>query len=213
MKVIVILGAPGSGKGTAAKQIEEYTSFVQLSTGDLLREEIAAASDIGNKAKDRMERGELVSDEIIIDMVKRKIRSASDTDYLFDGFPRTVEQAKQLNDLLKEFNAAVDCVLLLAVGEKAVVERITGRRICSKCAAVYHVVYNKPQKPGICDKCGGDLYQREDDNLKTIENRYRVYKSQTEGVVEYYNATSNVTVIDAEQSSDAVFSDIMKSIS
>lgn len=212
MKVLVLLGAPGSGKGTTAERIEKTSAYMQLSTGDLLREEIDANTKIGIEAKARIDRGELVSDEMIVGLVKAKLISDPEIDYLFDGFPRTVPQAEALDEMLKEFHSSVGLAILLELSEEAAIERITGRRTCRNCNAVFHIKYNKPKVDAVCDRCGGELYQRDDDQVETMRHRFEVYRNSTEKVVDYYRNKKKLVNINAERPIEEVFKDIKSHI-
>ncbi len=187
MHAVILLGAPGAGKGTVAEMLTAATRLQHVSTGDMLREAVKAGTPVGVQARGYMEKGELVPDRVIIGIVRERLqRGAADAEYLFDGFPRTAEQADALDALLVEFHAAVKAVFLLDVPRDVLVDRLSGRRVCRACGAVYHVRNIPTKQPGMCDKCGGETYQRADDNEATVLNRLEVYRRQTEGLIAHY---------------------------
>lgn len=199
MQAFILLGAPGTGKGTAAEDLVRATQLIHLSTGDMLRAAIKAGSEVGRTAQSYMEKGALVPDEVIIDIVRDRLAQGGDGDrYLFDGFPRTQAQATKLDAMLGDHNASVNGVFLLDLDEEIIYERIEGRRICRQCGAVYHVTNLPPAREGICDQCEGELYQRKDDNRETISNRLAVYHEQTEDLVGYYEARGVLQRVSAD---------------
>ncbi len=206
---LLIIGAPGTGKGTMSALIKEEFGVVHVSTGDMLREAINSKSDIGNKAKEYMDKGMLVPDEIIHDIIiERFNKDDIKNGFLFDGYPRTVAQAKDLDSILSACNKKIDRVLDLCVDDKVLEERITGRRICSNCKAIYHIK-NKPSKViGKCDVCGSDLLQRKDDTLEALDQRLKSYHELTKPVIDYYKEKDLVSNINADQSPEKVFEDI-----
>lgn len=180
---IVLLGPPAAGKGTQAASLSKFYDIPTISTGSIIRHEISTESDFGVKAKSYIDAGQLVPDDLVIDIVKNRILADDcKNGYILDGFPRTVVQAKAADDM----GIAINKVILIDVSDDEVIRRITGRRECSKCNAVYHEVYNPPKKDGICDVCGGKLYQREDDNEETVRKRLSVYHGLTEPLKSYY---------------------------
>jgi adenylate kinase len=201
---IVLLGAPGSGKGTQCKSIVERYGLLHLSSGDILRQERADGSELGQKAQSYMDSGELVPDEIIIEMMIKAIKKAPDAGFILDGFPRTVNQAVELDESLTRDCQTIDIVLNLEVDESIVVNRITGRRICPKCGAVYHIRNLKPKTEGICDNDSTPLVQRPDDTPEVVENRLDTYHEQTEPLVNYYRNKGTVFDIDASKDADEV---------
>ena len=202
MNAIILLGAPGAGKGTVAEAIRTETPYIHVSTGDMLREAIKVGSAVGLEAKKFMDAGELVPDDVIIRMVgERMAKGAADDKYMFDGFPRTLEQARKLDETLAAQGAKITQVFLLEVSGEIVVERLSGRRICRACGAVYHLRNIPPRVAGVCDQCGGnDLYQRADDSEETVLNRLDVYRRQTESLVDYYGQKGLLIRIDAGMS-------------
>lgn len=200
---IVLLGAPGAGKGTHCKRIADRYGVVHLSSGDILRRERAEGTELGKKAQGYMDAGALVPDELIVEMMAKAIRQAR-KGYVLDGFPRTVNQAQVLDKSLAAENTEIDMVINLRVDDSVVVERITGRRSCPQCGTVYHVKNMPPKVAGVCDRDGTPLVQRSDDTEEVVRNRLQTYYKQTEPVVDYYRAQRPVQDIDANGDADAV---------
>ena len=201
---LVLLGAPGAGKGTQCKSIVDRYNLLHLSSGDILRQERAEGTDLGKKAQDYMDSGALVPDEIIIEMMAKAIGKAPSAGFVLDGFPRTVNQATELDKALAEKDQGIDAVLNLEIEDRVVTKRITGRRSCPKCGAVYHIENLKPKTEGICDKDGTKLVQRPDDTEQVLANRLENYHEQTEPLVDYYNKNSTVYDFDADRDPDDV---------
>ncbi len=203
---IILLGPPGSGKGTQAAKLRERYAIAHISTGDILRENVKANTELGLKAKGFMDSGALVPDDLIVSMMReRLIRPDCAEGFLLDGFPRTVPQAQALDAMLEKMNIRLDAIVLLDVPDDVVVSRLTNRRVCRSCGAIYNAVSQPPKQEGICDKCGGKVIQRDDDKESVIRERLAVYRKQTEPVVDYYRRTSGLlAVVDAVHSSDAV---------
>lgn len=184
---LILLGPPGAGKGVQANFLKEKYNIPHISTGDILREEVSLKSELGNKASEFMKRGELVPDEIIMEMVKERLmREDVKKGFLFDGFPRTLNQAEQFDKILKEKNISLTAVINLNVEEEVVIRRLSTRRICSNCGKIYNLITMPPKVENICDECGGKLYQREDDKEEVIKERLNVYYRQTEPLIKYY---------------------------
>jgi adenylate kinase len=184
---VVLLGAPGAGKGTQAERIVARFGLPHISTGDMLRAAVAKDTAMGREAKRYMESGELVPDEVVIGVVRDRLAEDDTREgFLLDGFPRTIEQAERLDALLADAGRRLTDVVQLDVPEDELVERLAGRRLCRSCGKGYHVVFDPPRREGVCDVCGGELYQRADDNEETVRNRLSVYREQTEPLVEYY---------------------------
>ena len=184
---IVLLGAPGSGKGTVGKIIAEDLKLAHISTGDLFRENLKNETELGKEAKQYMDKGELVPDEVTIKMLKERLNGDDvENGAVLDGFPRTGVQAVSLDNMLKEMNAKVDMALNIDVPFDEIVERIANRRSCRGCSEIYNVVFNPPKVEGICDKCGGELYQREDQKPEVVENRLKVYSKTAEELINHY---------------------------
>ncbi len=208
---LILLGPPGSGKGTQAKLIVEKYGIPQISTGDMLREAVAKGTELGKEAKKYMDAGQLVPDEVVIGIVKERLQEPDcEKGFILDGFPRTIPQAEALDKILEELGKKIDAVINIQVPEEEVVKRIVNRRTCRKCGAVYHLIYNPPKEDNKCDKCGGELYQRDDDKEETVRQRYKVYKEQTEPLVEYYAKKGVLYNIDGTKSIEEVFNEIDK---
>ncbi len=186
---LILLGPPGAGKGTQSKRLEEALGIIQLSTGDMLRGEVASGSENGKKAKEVMDAGGLVSDEVIIEMISDRIdHDDCKAGFILDGFPRTVPQAEALDSMLSEKSLRIDDVITIEVDKEAMVRRITGRYTCSACGAGYHEDFQKPASAGVCDKCGGtDFSRRADDNEETVRNRLTAYEELTAPIINYYD--------------------------
>jgi adenylate kinase len=184
---LVLLGAPGSGKGTQAERIIARHDLPHISTGDILRDAVAGGTELGAVAKRYMDAGELVPDEVIIGIMRARLGEPDARHgFLLDGFPRTIEQAEALDAILADAGRELSYVLLLDVPEEELVQRLSGRRMCRGCGANYNVIFNPPRQEGVCDVCGGELYQRSDDNEETVRNRLDVYRRQTEPLIGYY---------------------------
>lgn len=215
----VFLGAPGAGKGTQAKRVAQHrggeadSGLAHISTGDLLREEVKSGSALGAEAKTYMDAGKLVPDQLIIDMVKARIESPAGLGtgsggWILDGFPRTLPQAEALDANLSSENALTH-VISFAVPEEVLMGRLTGRRTCSKCGAIWHIEHKPTSKDGVCDQCGGELTQRSDDREEAIGKRLEVYRSQTAPLLAYYRDRGVLREIDANRSPDVVFQELL----
>ncbi len=197
---IVLLGAPGSGKGTVGKILAENLKLAHISTGDLFRENLKNETELGKEAKKYMDKGELVPDEITVKMLEKRMEESDVANgAILDGFPRTTNQAEVLDNLLKSKGKKVDMALNIDVPFDEIVERIANRRSCRGCSAIYNVVFNPPKKEGICDECGGELYQREDQKPEVVQNRLEVYKNSSEQLIKYYE---NKNVLRTEKAGD-----------
>ncbi|HQO57487.1 MAG TPA: adenylate kinase [Candidatus Omnitrophota bacterium] len=198
---LVLLGPPGAGKGTFAGMIKESFELVHISTGDILREAMKSGSDLGRRVKSYVESGGLVPDELIIEIMEERLGQQDVTEhgYLLDGFPRTTAQAESLDRILDQIQQPIDLVVYMEAGLPVILQRLTGRRLCRKCNAIYHTVNMPPKKAGVCDHCGGELYQRPDDNEETITNRMKVYTQSTKPIVDYYLNQKKLHTFNAEK--------------
>jgi adenylate kinase len=196
---IVLLGPPGVGKGTLADHLKEKYKLAHISTGDMLREDVKKASELGLEIKRLMEKGALVSDELVTKLVVQKIEHGLDLSkgFMFDGFPRTVNQAEDLDKILERVKAPLDFALCLDADFDVLLKRLTGRRICRKCGALFNVTFKPSAKAGVCDACGGELYQRSDDNENTIQARMKVYQESTTPIIDYYAKQHKLKKVDA----------------
>ena len=209
----VLLGPPGAGKGTQAVRIVEKYNVPHISTGDIFRENIKNGTELGKKAQEYMNKGELVPDDLVIEIATtRLLADDCKNGFLLDGFPRTVYQAEKLDAFLEEHGMKLDKVIDIEVEKEELITRLTGRRVCKACGASYHVVNIPPKTEGICDNCGGELFQRADDTVETVENRIAVYSEQTMPLVDYYTAAGNIAVINGALSLDTVFDAIVEAI-
>lgn len=204
---IVLLGAPGSGKGTQAKKIMDARGIPQISTGDLLRAAVKAGTPLGQKAKAAMDAGELVADEVVIGMIRERLDDAdTQAGFILDGFPRSTVQAEALDKMLAAAGKPIDSALLINVEFDKLVKRLTGRRTCADCGQMFNIYFSPPQVEGRCDKCGGeDLQHRADDNEETITNRLEVYRTQTAPVVDFYKDQGKLASIDGEGPLDEIY--------
>ena len=211
MKTIILLGGPGAGKGTIAEGIRKVSPFLHVSTGDMLREAVKNGTVVGKKAEEFMKRGELVPDDVIVGIVAERLaQGAKDAAYMFDGFPRTLEQARLLDETLASHDSKVNAVFLLDAPRDLLISRLAGRRVCNKCGQGYHVVNIPPKRAGICDVCSGELYQRADDSEVTILNRLDVYSKQTESLISYYEKKGILVRVDSSRQRDETVADIMR---
>ena len=210
---LILLGPPGAGKGTQAGKIAKKYNIPHISTGDIFRANIVNNTELGILAKKYIDNGELVPDGVVMDIVRdRIIQDDTKNGFLLDGFPRTLEQAMALDEMLINNNMKLDGVVKIKVNLDLLVTRITGRRICKECGATYHVDFNKPKKSDVCDLCNGELYQRSDDNEEVVRNRINVYIEQTTPLIEYYTNHDILKIIDGEQSINDVFNQIIKEV-
>lgn len=195
---LVLVGPPGAGKGTQAVHLAEHFAIPHISTGDIFRANIKGATELGNLAKSYMDKGELVPDSVTNEMVADRLtQSDTKNGFLLDGYPRNVDQAKYLDGVLASRNIPLDAVLEFALENEEIVKRLSGRRVCKSCGAIFHVIFEKPKAEGVCDKCGGELYQRDDDKESVIQNRLDVYAAQTEPIINYYKGSNLLQTISA----------------
>jgi adenylate kinase len=209
---IILLGAPGAGKGTQARRLEERYQMVQLSTGDMLRAAVASGSELGQEAKVIMDAGQLVPDELVIRMISERIDEPDCAKgFLLDGFPRSTAQAEALDAMLAEKGLKLDAVIQIRVDEEALVERITGRFTCASCGAGYHDTFQRPAQEGVCDNCGGtEFTRRADDNEKTVRSRMEAYRAQTAPILPHYEAQGLVQEVDGMADIDEVTAQLYK---
>jgi adenylate kinase len=205
MKAIILLGGPGAGKGTLAEFLRDQRHFIHVSTGDMLRAAVKADNELGKKAKQFMEGGDLVPDTLVLEMIRERVsREDGGAQFLFDGFPRTIEQAEGLQALCEETESSIRCVLNLNVASDILITRLSSRRTCRTCGAIYHLVNKPPKKDGVCDLDGGELYQRADDSEATILNRLEVYENQTAPLIRFYQDQGILHDLDAGGKPDEV---------
>lgn len=211
MNGIIMLGAPGSGKGTQAKKMSERFGIPQISTGDMLREAVKQGTEMGRKAKSFMDQGGLVPDDVVIGIVRDRLGADDCREgFILDGFPRTIPQAEALDAVLRDLGRRVSAVLSLEVDEADLMDRLCGRRTCPGCGAMFHVRFNPPKAEGKCDKCGGGLIQREDDQEETIRARLVNYRKSTEPLIGYYRDTGTIRSVKASGEIESIFQQILK---
>ena len=210
---ILLMGPPGAGKGTQAANLVNEFAIPHISTGDMFRAAIKEGTELGKQAKACIDAGNLVPDEVTIGIVRERLAKPDcEKGFILDGFPRTVEQADALTGILKEIGLKLTRVLNINVPAAELIERAVGRRICKKCGATYHIKFNPTKVEGICDACGGELFQRADDSEKTMKSRLSVYEAQTKPLIEYYQKAGLYTEVDGRQAIDKVFADVVKSL-
>jgi adenylate kinase len=203
------MGLPGAGKGTQADKIVQKYNIPHISTGDMFRAAIKGETELGLQAKSFMDKGELVPDEVTIGIVRERLsKDDCEKGFLLDGFPRTVAQAEALESILAGLNKKIDFVINIDVDKDILMERLTGRRICKDCGATYHLVFNPPANAGVCDRCGGELYQRADDNESTVQNRLDVNIKQTKPLLDFYETKGYLRNINGQQEISKVFTDL-----
>lgn len=207
---LLIMGPPGGGKGTQCEILTKELNITHISTGDMFRENVKKGTELGKKAKEYMDAGQLVPDELVVAMVKDRLSQPDcASGFLLDGFPRTVPQAEALDRTLSEMGIKLDAVLNIAVPRERLLERLTGRRVCKACGATFHVLFNKPKVEGKCDKCGGELYQRSDDTEATVNQRLDVYEAQTQPLIGYYQKQGLLKEVNGDQEISKVTKDVL----
>lgn len=210
---MILLGPPGAGKGTQAEALVQKLGIPHISTGDMFRKAIKEGTALGTKAKEYMDQGKLVPDEVTIGIVRERIKQEDcKQGFLLDGFPRTVFQAEALDEMLKDMEIALDAVINIEVEAEKLIDRLTGRRVCKACGATFHLIFNPPSEEGKCDKCGEVLFQRVDDSEETVVNRLNVYEKQTAPLIDYYDQKKILKTINGDQPIDRVLLDIGKSL-
>jgi adenylate kinase len=207
--LVVIMGPPGAGKGTQAEKLAKEFALPHISTGEIFRGAVKEGTEMGKKAKEYMDKGMLVPDEIVIGIVKERLAKPDCNEgVLLDGFPRTVEQAEALDEVLDELQIKISAVVNVDVHEEELISRLTGRRVCRNCGATYHLKFNPPKVRNICDHCSGELYQRSDDTIDTVKERLVIYQKQTFPIIEYYEHQDLFKSVDGARGIDEVFDDL-----
>jgi len=210
---MVLLGGPGAGKGTQAQKLGEEYKIAHIATGSILRQAIKDGTEMGVKAKSYMDKGQLVPDEVVVGIIKDRLAMDDvKSGFVLDGFPRTVPQAEALDKITKEIDMPLEAVVNIKTSSDVVVERLSGRRTCKECQTVYHIAYSAPKVEGKCDRCGGELYHRDDDKEETIRKRLEVYEKQTFPLLEYYQTSGNVMEVSGDISIDEVFDSIVQAL-
>ncbi|MCR5771575.1 MAG: adenylate kinase [Butyrivibrio sp.] len=208
---IIMLGAPGAGKGTQAQMICDKYNIPHISTGDLFRSNIKNGTELGKKAKEYMDKGQLVPDELTVELLLDRVAKDDCKDgYVLDGFPRTIPQADVLDKELTKLSDKIDYAINVEVPDENIVRRMSGRRACLKCGATYHIEHIPPKQEGICDRCGSELVQRDDDKPETVQNRLSVYHEQTQPLITYYDGKNILKTVDGTKDMNDVFEDIVK---
>jgi adenylate kinase len=206
---LVLMGLPGAGKGTQAEKVVEEYGIPHISTGDMFRAAMKEGTELGLKAKSFMDNGELVPDEVTIGIVRERLsKDDCKKGFLLDGFPRTVPQAEALENILADLEGKIDYVINIDVDKNILMERLTGRRICKSCGATYHLIFNPPAQEGVCDRCGGELYQRADDNAETVQNRLEVNIKQAQPLLDFYEEKGYLRTLDGQRDISVVFAEI-----
>lgn len=208
---IILLGPPGAGKGTQAKVLAQKLNLAHIATGDILRQNVSQGSALGKRAQEFMNRGSLVPDDLVTQMLSERLEKPDvKKGFILDGYPRTIIQAESLDRLLKEKNMAVDLVAYLDSSESVIIQRLTGRLVCSVCGLNFHIKNMPPKKEMICDNCGGKLYQRSDDKTETIKKRLEVYRLESKGVIQYYQKQEKLHRLDADEAAETVIDNIIR---
>lgn len=210
---VVLLGPPGAGKGTQAKLLQEKFSACQISTGDILRKAVAERTPLGTLAAQYIERGALVPDDVIVGLVAERLKEKDcETGFILDGFPRTIPQAESLDAILKEMRLSLNRALSVQVPRSVIIERLAGRRSCRQCGALAHVVFSPPKNEGVCDRCGGELYQRQDDQEETVAHRLQVYEQQTAPLIDYYRRRNLLREVDGVGTVDEIRARVLQAL-
>jgi adenylate kinase len=210
---VVLLGPPGAGKGTQAKLLQERFAACQISTGDILRKAVADRTPLGKEAAQYIDRGALVPDDVIVRLVAERLKEKDcEPGFILDGFPRTIPQAESLDAILKQMKLSLNGVLSMQVPRAVIIERLAGRRSCKNCGALAHMVFSPPRQKGVCDHCGGELYQRHDDKEETVANRLNVYEKQTAPLVDYYRQRNLLREIDGVGPVDEIGARVIRAL-
>ncbi|MBI2986914.1 MAG: adenylate kinase [Deltaproteobacteria bacterium] len=210
---VVLLGPPGAGKGTQAKPLQEKYGICQVSTGDILRKAVREHAPLGKQAAEYLDRGELVPDDVMLKLVAERLQEKDcEKGFILDGFPRTVPQAEGLEQILRDLGSGLDFVLCIQLPQGVLIQRLSGRRTCKKCGGLYHILLNPPKREGLCDSCGGELYQRQDDREETIAARLRVFETQTAPLVDYYRMKGLLREINGVGSSEEIRSRVFQAL-
>jgi adenylate kinase len=208
---LILLGPPGAGKGTQAQMIVERYHIPQISTGDILRTAVKEGTPLGMKAKVFMDQGQLVPDEVVIGIIEERLKELDcHSGFILDGFPRTLAQAEALQSILNKIGKSIDHAISIKVDPEELVRRLTGRRTCKNCGAMFHLLFHPPKKEGMCDRCGGTLYQREDDKEETIRTRLKEYQKQTAPLIQYYKLKNHLRPIQGVGEKDQIFEQIVR---
>ena len=208
---LILLGPPGAGKGTQANVLSAKFKIPHISTGDILREAVKAQTPVGLKAKSFMDKGDLVPDDVVIEIVKERLKEPDTKNgFILDGFPRTLAQAKSLDKTFEEMGLDVDMVIYFKTSDEVSVRRLGGRRVCHDCGANYHVVNMPPKEKNICDKCGGKLFQRDDDKEETVRTRLSVYEQKTKDLIDYYRSKGKLQAVNGDHEVDPVFNELLR---
>ena len=210
---LILLGAPGAGKGTQAKNLAEMFNIPHISTGDIFRNNMKNGTELGEKVKKFIDRGNLVPDDLTVNIVKDRLQQSDcKNGFILDGFPRTIPQAEQLDKVLAAMGMAIDKVVDIYVSDEDIIRRMGGRRVCPKCGASYHIVYNPPKDGSICTVCGSLVIQRADDSEETVKNRISVYHKQTEPLIEYYKAQNKLVIANGKEEINDTTAEVMKAL-
>ena len=210
---VIFLGPPGAGKGTQAKALAQEWRVPQIATGEMLRDAVKAGTPLGRQAQQIMESGALVPDEVMVGLIADRLRQPDAAGgFILDGFPRTIAQAEALNKLLKDLGQSLDAVVYFDVPEAELIRRLTGRRLCRQCQTAYHMVSAPPKKPGVCDRCGGELYQRDDDSESTVRHRLEVYARQTAPLLDYYRGRGVLSSVKGDGDMKTIGAAIRKAV-
>ena len=211
---VILLGGPGVGKGTQAQKLSEKYDVPHIATGDILRQSVKDRTEMGLMAKFYMDKGQLVPDDVVVGIIEDRLaQSDAGAGFVLDGFPRTIPQARALDGLTAKMNMPLDAVINIRASADTIVRRLSGRRTCQDCQAVYHVEHSPPKNAGVCDRCGGQLYQREDDKEETIKNRLQVYEKQTSPLIDYYRRSGKLKEVSGDSTIEEVYTEICNSLS